>query len=61
MKRVNVCKNNSITMLEREYRSFYMIKELYHRYLVTVDILLQKRNSINCVNIIDFTYNEKNL
>lgn len=28
---------------EREYRPFYMIKELYPRYLFTMDMLLQKK------------------
>ncbi len=46
---------------EREYRPFYMIKELYPRYLFTMDILLQKRDGINHVNIVDFIYNNKNL
>ncbi len=46
---------------EREYRPFYMIKELYPRYLFTMDMLLQKRDGINHVNIIDFIYNNKNL
>lgn len=46
---------------EREYRPFYMIKELYPRYLFTMDMLLQKRDGINHVNIVDFIYNNKNL
>ena len=46
---------------EREYRPFYMIKELYPRYLFTMDWLLQKRDGINHVNIVDFIYNNKNL
>ncbi len=46
---------------EREYRPFYMIKELYPRYLFTMDLLLQKRDGINHVNIVDFIYNNKNL
>lgn len=46
---------------EREYKPFYMIKELYPRYLFTMDILLQKRDGVNHVNIVDFIYNNKNL
>ena len=46
---------------EREYRPFYMIKELYPRYLFTMDMLLQKRDGINHVNIVDFIYNNKDL
>lgn len=46
---------------EREYRPFYMIKELYPRYLFTMDLLLQKRDGVNHVNIVDFIYNNKNL
>ncbi len=46
---------------EREYRPFYIIKELYPRYLFTMDMLLQKRDGINHVNIVDFIYNNKNL
>lgn len=46
---------------EREYRPFYMIKELYPRYLFTMNMLLQKRDGINHVNIVDFIYNNKNL
>ena len=46
---------------EREYKPFYMITELYPRYLFTMDILLQKRDGVNHVNIVDFIYNNKNL
>ena len=46
---------------EREYRPFYMIKELYPRYLFTMDMLLQKRDGVNHVNIGDFIYNNKDL
>lgn len=46
---------------EREYRPFYMIKELYPRYLFTMDMLLQKRDGVNHVNIVNFIYNNKNL
>jgi len=37
---------------EREYSPFYMIKDLYLRYLFTPDLLLQKRDGINHLNIV---------
>ncbi len=46
---------------EREYKPFYMIKELYPRYLFTMDMLLQKRDGIKHVNIVEFIYNNKEL
>lgn len=46
---------------EREYRPFYTIKEQYPKYLFTMDILLQKRDGIKHLNIVDFIYNNKNL
>lgn len=46
---------------EREYKPFYMIKEMYPRYLFTMDMLLQKRDGIKHVNIVDFIYNNRNL
>lgn len=46
---------------EREYRPFCMIKELYPRYLFTMDLLLQKRDGIIHENIVDFIYHNKNL
>ena len=46
---------------EREYRPFYMIKELYPRYLFTMDMLLQKRDGVKHENIVDFIYNNKTL
>lgn len=46
---------------EREYKPFYVIKDLYPRYLFTMDLLLQKKDGINHLNIVDFIYNNKNL
>lgn len=46
---------------EREFKPFYMIKELYPRYLFTMDMLLQKRDGVNHENIVDFIYNNKSL
>ena len=39
---------------DREYRSLELIKDNYPKYVMTTDYLLQKRNGINHVNIIDF-------
>ena len=46
---------------EREYRPFYMIKDLYPRYLFTMDMLLQKRDGVKHQNIVDSIYNNKML
>ena len=46
---------------EREFKPFYMIKDLYPRYLFTMDMLLQKRDGVNHLNIVDFIYNNKKL
>ena len=46
---------------EREYRPFYLIKELYPRYLFTMDMLLQERDGVKHVNIVDFIFNNKRL
>lgn len=46
---------------EREFKPFYAIKELYPRYLFTMDLLLQKRDGINHLNLVDFIYNNRNL
>ena len=39
---------------EREYRCLEKIRDNYPRYLMTTDYLLQKRNGISHVNLIDF-------
>ncbi len=47
---------------EREYKPFYLIKEMYPRYLFVLDLILQKNvNGINNVNIVDFIYNNEDL
>lgn len=46
---------------KREYEPFYQIKELYPRYLFTMDLLQQNRDGINNVNIVDFIYQNKDL
>ena len=39
---------------DREYRPFELIPDNYPKYLMTMDSLLQKRNGIHHVNIVDF-------
>lgn len=39
---------------EREYRALSATKDHYHRYLFTLDTLLQKRDGVKHVNLIDF-------
>ena len=44
---------------DREYRPLEQIKDNYPKYVVTTDYLLQKRNGIEHVNIMDFMISEK--
>ena len=46
---------------EREYRPFYKIKDMYPRYLFTMDLLQQRRDGIKHLNIVDFIYNNKDI
>ena len=39
---------------DREYRALEMIKDNYPKYVMTTDYLLQKRNGIKHVNLMDF-------
>ncbi len=39
---------------DREYRSLEQIRDNYAKYVITTDTLLQKRNGIKHVNIVDF-------
>jgi predicted AAA+ superfamily ATPase len=39
---------------EREYRALEAIRDNYPKYLFTLDTLLQKRNGIHHLNIVDF-------
>ena len=43
---------------DREYRPLEMIRDNYSKYVMTTDFLLQKRNGIRHVNLIDFICNE---
>jgi len=44
---------------DREYKPLEMIRDNYPKYVVTTDYLLQKRNGIQHVNLIDFMKAEK--
>ena len=44
---------------EREYRALEAISDNYAKYLMTADALLQKRNGIHHVNIVDFMKNRR--
>ena len=46
---------------EREYKPFYKIKDMYPRYLFTLDLLTQKRDGIHHENIVDFIIENKEL
>lgn len=43
---------------EREYRALEAIRDNYKKYVVTTDYLLQKRNGIEHVNMMDFMMRE---
>ncbi len=42
---------------DREYRSLEQIKDNYPKYVLTTDFVLQKRNGINHINLIDHMMN----
>lgn len=44
---------------DREYRPLESIKDNYPKYVVTIDLLLQQRNGIAHVNLVDFMKNGK--
>lgn len=44
---------------DREYKPLEKIKDSYPKYVVTTDYLLQKRNGIKHINIIDFMKNDE--
>ena len=46
---------------EREYRPLEQIRDNYPKYLLTTDFLLQKRNGILHVNLLEFMKNGKEL
>ena len=45
---------NSIETEDREYRALESIKDNYPKYVATLDPILQQRNGINHINLIDF-------
>ena len=45
---------------DREYRPLETIRDNYPKYVMTTDYLLQKRNGIRHVNLMDFMMTEKN-
>ena len=44
---------------DREYRPLEMIRDNYNKYVLTTDYLLQKRNGIRHVNLMDFICHEQ--
>lgn len=44
---------------EREYRALEQIRDNYPKYLLTTDYLLQKRNGIRHVNLVEFIRDER--
>ena len=46
---------------EREYRPFAQIRDNFPKYLLTTDTLLQKRDGILHLNMIDFIKENKML
>lgn len=54
----NGCVNNAdipeIGKLHREYRPLERIRDNYPKYVATTDFILQQRNGIRHINLIDF-------
>lgn len=46
---------------DREYRPFGYIRDGYPRYLFTLDPLLQEREGVRHLNLIDFMAEDKDL
>lgn len=46
--------NESKQTEDREYRPLEMIRDNFTKYVVTTDYLLQKRNGIKHINILEF-------
>ena len=42
---------------DREYRPLESVKDNYPKYVATLDMLLQQRNGIRHINLIDFMKN----
>ena len=57
----NYDENGKNMTEEREYRSLERIADGYPKYLITMDKLLQKRNGIKHLNVIDMMVNDSDL
>lgn len=51
--------NESRATEDREYASLEMIKDNYPKYVATTDYLLQKRNGITHINLLEFMKEHK--
>lgn len=51
--------NGSRETEDREYRPLEAIRDNYPKYVATTDYLLQKRNGIQHINLLDFIINDK--
>jgi hypothetical protein len=51
--------NESKQTEDREYKPLEMIRDNYSKYVATTDYLLQKRNGINHINILEFIKDSK--
>ena len=51
--------NESKDTEDREYKPLEKIKDNYPKYVITTDYLLQHRNGINHVNLMDFISNKQ--
>ena len=51
--------NESKDTEDREYKPLEKIKDNYPKYVITTDYLLQHRNGINHVNLMDFITNKQ--
>ena len=49
----------SVDTENREYRPLEQIRDNYSKYVMTTDFLIQKRNGIHHVNLIDFMKDNK--
>ena len=53
-KQLRYTINESKQTEDREYKPLEMIRDNYMKYVVTTDYLLQKRNGIKHINILEF-------
>jgi len=57
----NYDENGKNISEDREYRPFERIADGYPKYLITMDKLLQKRNGIKHLNIVDMMLDNTDL